>query len=210
MSKVPRRKHGCTIGCTITALLILLILAAVGLAAFYSPTVDRLTQRLDDDASLEYTITYAVDNNEVDLDELSAKAKQAYSDLQSCYNAYKHKGDATQSESQQQTEEGEGAMLTDVEVEEEEPEQIARFACSAIVEFSSVDLAETDFGYAYGLVMYVDSIRTAVQVFYAYYQEYSKNHTEASTSDYYLFMRGKALIVGNAAGLKFMYLNNIV
>lgn len=208
MSKVPKRKHGCTIGCTISALLILLILAAVGLAAFYSPTVDRLTQRLDADASLEYTIAYAVDSSEVDEDELSAKAKQAYSDLQSCYNAYKHKGDAALPESQQPSEEGEGAMLT--EAEAEDPEQVARFACSAVVEFGSVDLAETDFGYAYGLVMYVDSIRTAVEVFYAYYQEYSKNHAEASTSDYYLFMRGKALIVGNAAGLKFMYLNNIV
>lgn len=198
-----KRKHGCLIGCLVIFLLVAAVLAVAATGIFHAPDVASLEKRLGNNADLTYAIAKA-QGDTLDTEALSAAAQQTYTDLQLCYHQYMTE---QKTPSWAQQEEGEEAALPAVGaapvatrfVEEEATEY--RFACSTVVEFMAKDAEADD---TYGLIIYTDSAATALEVFFAY------STVQSNGSENHMFLRGKAIVIGNMTGLKYIYLNSFI
>jgi len=83
------------------------------------------------------------------------------------------------------------------------------FACSAIVEYYNANSSAGDKDYMYGMLIYTDGIGTAYSVFTNYYRIASEQDVDFSTTDYFLFVRGNAIFVGNNRAFLKAYMNNL-
>ena len=92
----------------------------------------------------------------------------------------------------------------------EDNEDGSAFDCSAIVEYYSADEAEDSKKYVYGMLIYTDSITTAYAVFTRYYGLASEQGVDFSDTQYFLFVRGNAVFVGNNRAFLKAYMNNLI
>lgn len=81
------------------------------------------------------------------------------------------------------------------------------FACLSVVEYYS-DADGTD-DYLYGMLIYTDSISTAYDVFTTYYRIAGEQGVDFSETDYFLFVRGQAVFVGNRRAFLKAYMHNL-
>lgn len=117
----------------------------------------------------------------MDLSKLSEQSRGIYESLQAEYRAAHAEGD--------------GALS---------------FPCSDIVEYYSNNEKADSKDYIYGMLVYTDSISTAYDVFTTYYRVAGDQGVDFSDTDFFLFVRGNAVFVGNGRAFLKAFFNNIL
>ena len=93
---------------------------------------------------------------------------------------------------------------------DEEGEAGTSFPCTGIVEYYSNGIQAGEKGYVYGMLVYTDSISTAYDVFTTYYKIAGDQGVDFSETDYFLFVRGSAVFVGNLRAFNKAYMSNLI
>lgn len=185
MSKQKSRTPCFVAGCVVVAVIFIVVIIMLSVLFLHIPTATDFYGRMEKQDKLR---SVYVDEG-LDLTSLSAQSRNIYQVLQSDYSL---------SHPKEQGEEDEDADPAD-----------ASFVCRGIVEYYSNDKEADDKGYVYGMLIYTDSITTAYDVFTTYYRIANDQGVDFSNTDYFLFVRGAAVFVGNNRAFLKAYMNNL-
>ena len=183
MSKTKSRTPCFVAGCLVTSVVFIVVIVMLGVLFLHIPDASDFASRMRKDAKVHTVLV--VDDGGLDLDALSEQSRGIYGALQSEYQV--------------------AGATSDANGEKTSGEA---FPCTAIVEYYT-DAAADGKSDIYGMVIYTDAITTAYDVFVNYYRIAGEQGTDFSTTDYFLFVRGKAVFVGNNKAFLRAYFNNI-
>lgn len=183
MSKTKNRTPCFVAGCLVTSVIFIVVVVMLSVLFLHIPGAKSFAERMEKDDRLSAVLVE--DEDGLDLSPLSEQSRSIYSALQSEYQV----ANAT----------------TDKDGEKVEGDT---FPCSAIVEYYTQAGADGK-SEMYGMLIYVDSISTAYDVFTTYYRIAGEQGTDFSETDYFLFVRGKAIFVGNYRAFLKAYMNNM-
>ena len=183
MSKTKNRTPCFVAGCLVTSIIFIVVVVMLSLLFLYIPAAKEFSERMAKDDRLSSVLVE--DDGGLDLSPLSEQSRSIYSALQSEYQV-----------ANSTTDEGGEKVAGDP------------FPCNAIVEYYTQADADGK-SEMYGMLIYVDSIITAYDVFTTYYSIAGEQGTDFSETDYFLFVRGKAIFVGNIRAFRKAYMNNL-
>ena len=186
MSKVKSRTPCFVAGCLVTSVIFIVVVVMLGFLFLHIPAAKDFSERMARDGKL--TAVYIDREGGLDVSQLSDQSRNIYQSLQSEYQV----AHATASD------EEEGGSVAG-----------APFACNAIVEYFSKTEEPGAKGYVYGMLIYTDGIKTAYDVFTTYYRIAGEQGTDFSKTDFFLFVRGNAVFVGNNRAFMKAYMNNL-
>ncbi|MBQ4444539.1 MAG: hypothetical protein II896_07810 [Clostridia bacterium] len=186
MSKVKSRTPCFVAGCLVVAVIFIVVVVMLGVLFLHIPASKSFSERMGRDGKLN--AVHIEGEYGLDLAQLSDQSRNIYQTLQSEYQVAGAKSSAD--------EEG-GSTLG------------APFKCNAIVEYYSKAEEEGSKNYVYGMLIYTDSIKTAYDVFTTYYRIANEQGTDFSQTEYFLFVRGNAVFVGNNRAFLKAYMNNL-
>ena len=171
MSKTKSRTPCFVAGCLVTSVIFIVVVVMLGVLFLHIPAAKKVGDSMGKSSKLQ--VALVEDNGGLDLSPLSEQSRGIYDALQSQYQVEKAH-------------------------EDENGEKVSgdAFACSAIVEYYS-EVGEDGKREIYGLLIYTDSILTAYDVFTTYYRLAGEQGIDFSDTEYFLFVRGTAVFVGN-------------
>ena len=184
MSKVKSRTPCFVAGCLVVAVIFIVVVVMLGVLFLHIPAAGEFSERMGKDAKLHTVLVQA--NGGLDVSPLSDQSREIYETLQTQYQVANAETDSA----------GERTVG-------------AAFPCTAIVEYYTTAGADGK-SEVYGMLIYTDTIGTAYDVFTTYYRVAGEQGTDFSATDYFLFVRGTAVFVGNYKAFMKAYMNNIV
>ena len=184
MSKTKSRTPCFVAGCSVVAVIFIVVVVMLGMLFFHIPAAKKVSDSMSKDSKMHTVLVEAGDT--LDTAPLSEQSRGIYDALQSQYQVEN--------------------AATD---ENGEKTSGAAFPCSAIVEYYTEAAGESGKSEVYGMIIYTDTILTAYDVFTTYYRLAGDQGTDFSSTEYFLFVRGNAIFVGNNKAFLKAYMGNL-